>query len=119
METKRMPILVDLVVLTLLLGAAVVFARTMHLLPVWTDVFIYTVGVFGIVIVVLRSEWRRTRFWSTLLLLFALHILCLFVIAQALPHSWRGIPGGVQLVAGIAEALVVANIVWIRTRPFA
>lgn len=113
---NRTTTVIDLVALTALLAAAIVVTRTTHFTPLWTDVVVYTVGVFGIVIVVLRSEWRHTRFWPTLLLLFALHVLVVMVIVQAIPRNWAGIPGAFQLFGGIAEALIIANVLWLRTR---
>jgi hypothetical protein len=81
----------------------------------WADAIVYTVVLFGTIVIASRMGWHRHRFWRLLLLVFAVHVLALIVVMQALASTWHGIPGLMMLGVGTAEGLVILAILWKKT----
>ena len=75
----------------------------------WSDAAVYTVVVFTVVIEMLRPAWGRADLWRSLLLIFALHVIAILVLVQAMPRNWHGIPGLLMTVVGMTEGLLVIS----------
>jgi len=95
--------------------ASMLVVKLTNLSKRWEDAVIYTVVLFTVLVVTLRPAWGRPAFWKSLLPIFALHIIGVAVVVQALPPEWKGIPGLLFLAAGAAEGLLILAIVWRRT----
>jgi hypothetical protein len=98
-----------------LLAAAVIASEVMGLKQKWEDGIVYTVMLFAVVIMALRSAWSRPRFLQNLAFLFALHVVGVIVLLSALPLGKFGVPKLVWGMACIAEALLIASVLWKRT----
>jgi hypothetical protein len=66
----------------------------------WENASIYTVVVFIVAIIAVRSVWRRNRFWWRLVGLFALHVLVITLVTQSLPVLSEGIHGIPMTLSG-------------------
>lgn len=97
-----------------LLAAAIVASEVIGLKQKWEDGIVYTVVLFAVVIMALRSAWGRPRFLQNLAFLFALHLVGMIILLSALPLGTFGIPKLVWGMACVAEALFVASVLWKR-----
>lgn len=76
------------------------------------NAIVYTVIVFTAVIIPLRPAWGRIKFWRNLAPIFLLHVLAVVVIEQSLPSSSEGPHGLPVVAAGMAEAVLIAGVLW-------
>jgi hypothetical protein len=81
----------------------------------WEDAVVYTVVLFTVVTLALRSAWGYARFWQNLTRIFALHLLAVIIFEQALPPGVRGPHGLWLVIGGMAEGLLIAGVVWKKT----
>jgi hypothetical protein len=84
--------------------------------PRWSDALIYTVIVFTVIIQMLRPAWDRPILWRSLFLILVLHVIGILIFVEAMPRSWRGIPGVLMTIMGVTEAVVVVTCLWKKTR---
>ena len=101
--------------MSVVIGTAVLFAGLTTLNKKWVDAIVYTILLFTVLIVVLRPAWGRAAFWKNPFPIFALHVIAVIVVVQAIPPEWRGIPGFLQLAAGAVEGLLILAVIWRRT----
>lgn len=74
----------------------------------------YTVGVFGLLAAALRPAWRRRRFWTDLVTLFAVHISVVFPVMRVLDaHSIR-LSWVIALPFILLELLLFLGFLWRR-----
>jgi hypothetical protein len=81
----------------------------------WEHAIVFTVLVFTAVVIALRPAWGRRAFWPNLIAIFFLHCIAIVVVEQSLPPTSAG-PRGLPLVAvGMAEAVLIASVLWKRS----
>jgi peptidoglycan/LPS O-acetylase OafA/YrhL len=97
-----------------LLSAAIVVSEVSGFKQEWEDGVVYTVVLFAVVIMALRPAWGRRRFLKNLAFLFALHVVGMIVLLSVVPLGRFGVPKLVWGMACIAEALLIASVLWKR-----
>src|SRR5690349_472877 len=93
---------------------AIVCARFLHLEGKWSDAFVYTVVLFGVVFLALRPAWGRKAFWKSIFPVLGLHILAIVVAMLLLPPSLVRLPWLVLTGIGMLEGLLIGGILWKR-----
>jgi hypothetical protein len=94
---------------------AVAIAEFVGVSQKWEHAIVFTVLVFTAVVIALRPAWGRRAFWPSLMGIFLLHCIAIAVIEQSLPSTSSG-PHGLPMVAvGMAEAVLIASILWKRS----
>ncbi len=106
--------LLEWIVLFGLTGLALGLAEYSGLDGKWGDAIVYTVVVFGAVILVLRPAWGRTSLWTGVPALLFLHTIVLLFGLQLLPAGLRRLPWIILTGIGMLEALLLASILWKR-----
>jgi len=93
-----------------LTACAVAFSEVTGLKQLWEDGVIYTAIVFTAVLRALRPAWGQKSFWTSLVLIFAGHMIVLLVVLQALPPRRFGIPKLLLIPVGGIEFVFIAGI---------
>jgi hypothetical protein len=94
---------------------AVAIAEFVGVSQKWEHAIVFTVLVFTAVVIALRPAWGRRAFWPSLMAIFLLHCIAIAVVEQSLPPTSAG-PHGLPLVAvGMAEAVLIAGVLWKRS----
>ena len=99
-----------------LTACAVAFSEVTGLKQLWEDGVIYTAIVFTAVLRALRPAWGQKSFWTSLVLIFAGHMIVLLVVLQALPPRRFGIPKLLLIPLGAIEGVFILGILWKRMK---
>ena len=102
------------VILFGLAAVAIAMTQVIGLNQKWEDVVVFTVVLFGVVLVTLRQLWKNPAFWRSLLPIFALHAIALTILAQVLPLGNSGFPKLPLIVGGMLEGILILAVVWKR-----
>lgn len=94
-------------------AGAFVLAGSMGLNRKWEDALVYTVVIFAVVTLGLRSAWSRPGFWRNLLLLLVLHAIGMVILTQSLPPKGR-LSWLTWFAIVLAEVLLIAGVLWKR-----
>lgn len=98
-----------------IVALAVAIAEFVGVSQKWEHAIVFTVLVFTAVVIALRPAWGRRAFWPSLIGILLLHCIAIVVIEQSLPSTSSG-PHGLPMVAvGMAEAVLIASILWKRS----
>jgi hypothetical protein len=62
--------------------AAVVISKLENPSPKWEHALVYTVILFGAVLIQLRPAWRKAIFWAALASVFLVHTLAIYFITR-------------------------------------
>lgn len=89
---------------------AYVLSLVFELTATWRDGVVFTAVVFATVVAVLRPAWRRGAFWKALAVMFAGHVIVLFLVLQELSPRRFGLVSFI-LFGGI-EAVLIGGILW-------
>ena len=73
---------------------------------------VYTIIVFMAIVIPLRPAWGRIAFWKGLAAALLLHVSISCVIVWMLPQTSLGIRGIPLILLAMAEALLIASILW-------
>jgi hypothetical protein len=93
-------------------AVAIVVADLLGLHDKWNDVFVYTVVLFGVVLLALRPAWGRRTFWTNAIVALSLHLVAVIIVVQALPVSMARLPWLVLIGIGMLEGLLLAGLLW-------
>ena len=97
-------------------AAAIALTEITNLTNKWGDALVYSIILFGTVIIVLRPAWGRVGFWRNLLLLAGLHTLFIVVAVKLLPTGIQRLPWLVLTGLGMLEAVLLGSILWRSAR---
>ena len=81
-----------------------------------SDIVIYTIVVFTVVLLALRQAWQSLTFWTSLLIAFCFHTIAAVIvlnIGRLRNQRFTGLP---LIVVGVVEGLSIAAFVWKRVR---